>query len=247
MKALVTPAAVLLLSAAAAFAELPPPVAVQRTDTPVVVDGDLSDAAWQHASKYETWYETNPGDNVEPKVKTVGWVAYDSKFLYVAIESYDNKPSDIIAPYADHDNISGNTDDYAGIIVDTRNDGKSAYLFLVTARGVQYDAITDDAGNGEDNSPDFFWDSAAKVNDHGWTMEMRVPFSAVRYDNPNPEAWGLTLYRNWPRDRRYQMFQQAAARRELFRLQLRQDHEPARTSVRRSLRGRAVRDHSPVQ
>jgi hypothetical protein len=206
MKALMTTAAVLLLSAAAAFAELPPPVAVQRTDTPIVVDGDLSDAAWQHAVKYETWYETNPGDNVEPKVKTVGWVTHDSKFLYVAIDSYDNKPSAIIAPYADHDNISGNTDDYAGIIVDTRNDGKTAYLFLVTARGVQYDAITDDAGNGEDNSPDFFWDSAAKVNDHGWSMEMRVPFASVRYDNPNPEAWGLALYRNWPRDRRYQMF-----------------------------------------
>jgi len=205
MKRLLT-AAALLLIATAAFAELPPPVALQRTDATITVDGDLSDAGWQHAAKYETWYETNPGDNVEPQVKTVGWVTYDSKFLYVAMESFDSKPSDIIAPYADHDQISGNTDDYAGIIVDTRNDGKSGYLFLVTARGVQYDAITDDAGNGEDNAPDFFWDSAAKVNDHGWTMEMRVPFSAVRYDNPNPEQWGLVLYRNRPRDRRYQYF-----------------------------------------
>jgi len=199
-------AAALMLIATGAFAQLPPPVALTRTDAPVVVDGDLSDPAWQHAAKYETWYETNPGDNVEPKVKTVGWVTYDSKFLYVAVDAFDNKPSDIIAPYADHDQISGNTDDYAGIIVDTRNDGKSAYLFLVTARGVQYDAITDDAGNGEDNAPDFFWDSAARVNEHGWSMEMRVPFSSLRYDNPNPEQWGLAVYRNWPRERRYQMF-----------------------------------------
>ena len=196
----------LIFTAAAAHAELPPPMTLERTDTPIVVDGDLSDPAWQRATKYETWYETNPGDNIEPKVKTVGWVTYDSKFLYVAIEASDPKPSDIIAPYADHDNISGNTDDYAGIIVDTRNDGKSAYLFLVTARGVQYDAITDDAGNGEDNAPDFFWDSAAKVHERGWSMEMRVPFSSLRYDNPNPEQWGLVVYRNWPRDRRYQMF-----------------------------------------
>ena len=198
--------ALALVTATAALAELPPPVALQKTDAPITIDGDLSDAAWQHATKYETWYETNPGDNVEPKVKTVGWATYDSKFLYIAIDSFDTKPSDIIAPYADHDQISGNTDDYAGIIVDTRNDGKTAYLLLVTARGVQYDAITDDAGNGEDSSPDFFWDSAARVNDHGWSMELRVPFSSLRYDNPNPEQWGLALYRNWPRERRYQMF-----------------------------------------
>lgn len=205
MRAL-TVALFLIAIAAVASAQLPPPVALPKTDAAIQIDGDLSDAAWQHAAKYETWYETNPGDNIEPKVKTVGWVTYDSKFLYVAVDAYDNKPSDIIAPYADHDAISGNTDDYAGIIVDTRNDGKTAYLFLVTARGVQYDAITDDAGNGEDNAPDFFWDSVAKVNDHGWTMEMRVPFSTLRYDNPNPEQWGLAIYRNWPRDRRYQMF-----------------------------------------
>ena len=158
------------------------------------------------ASKYETWYETNPGDNVEPKVKTVGWVTYDSKFLYVAIESYDNKPSDIIAPYADHDNISGNTDDYAGVILDTRHDHKTAILFLATARGIQYDAVSDDSTGNEDSSPDFFWDSAAKINDHGWTLEIRIPLSSLRYDARDPQEWGILLYRNWPRDRRYQMF-----------------------------------------
>lgn len=206
MKALTFTGMLLLIAATSVLGELPPPVALEATDAAINVDGDLSDPAWQRAVKYETWYETNPGDNITPKEKTVGWVTYDSKFLYVAVEASDSKPSSIIAPYADHDNISGNTDDYAGIIVDTRNDGKTAYLFLVTARGVQYDAITDDGGNGEDSSPDFFWDSAAKVTDRGWTMEMRVPFSSLRYDNPNPSEWGLVIYRNYPRDRRYQMF-----------------------------------------
>lgn len=179
---------------------------IASTAMPVTIDGDLSDAAWQNATKFETWYETNPGDNIEPKQKTVGYVMYDSKFLYFGIESSDNKPSEIIAPYADHDQISGNTDDYSGVIIDSRNDGKTAYLFLLTARGVQYDAVTDDAGAGEDNSPDFFWDSAAKVHEKGWTAEARIPFSSLRYDNPNPDQWGLILYRNYPRDRRYQMF-----------------------------------------
>ena len=182
------------------------PMTIEATSTPITIDGVLDEPAWQTATKYETWYETNPGDNIEPKVKTVGYVTFDSKFLYVGIESFDPKPGDVSAVYGDHDQISGNTDDYAGIIVDTRNDGKTAYLFLVTARNVQYDAITDDSGAGEDSSPDFFWDSEAKIHERGWTTEFRVPFSTLRYENPNPAQWGLVVYRNMPRDRRYQFF-----------------------------------------
>ncbi len=182
------------------------PLTIEPTGAPIQIDGVINESEWANATKYETWYETNPGDNIEPKVKTVGWVTYDSRFLYFAVESTDPNPKAISAPYADHDQISGNTDDYVGVLLDTRNDGKSGYLFLVTARGVQYDAITDDAGSGEDNSPDFFWDTAAKVHATGWSAEARIPFSSLRYEGSSPAQWGLTLYRNYPRDRRYQMF-----------------------------------------
>src|SRR5688572_4609192 len=182
------------------------PLMLEPAAGPIQIDGVMSEGEWARATKYETWYETNPGDNIEPRVKTVGWVTYDTKFLYFAVESTDPDPKAISAPYADHDQISGNTDDYVGVLLDTRNDGKSGYLFLLTARGVQYDAITDDAGSGEDNSPDFFWDTAAKVHATGWTAEARIPFSSLRYDGSSPEQWGLMLYRNYPRDRRYQMF-----------------------------------------
>jgi hypothetical protein len=182
------------------------PIMLEAAEAPIQIDGSLSDAAWQRATKYEVWYETNPGDNIEPAVKTIGYVTYDSRFLYFGVEASDPNPNAISAPYADHDQISGNTDDYVGVLLDTRNDGKSGYLFLLTARGVQYDAVTDDAGSGEDSSPDFFWDSAARVHERGWTAEARIPFSSLRYDGASPPQWGLMLYRNYPRDRRYQMF-----------------------------------------
>ncbi len=182
------------------------PLSIAPTSSPIEIDGVIHESEWANATKYETWYETNPGDNIEPSVKTVGWVTYDSRFLYFAVESTDPNPKAISAPYADHDQISGNTDDYVGVLLDTRNDGKSGYLFLVTARGVQYDAVTDDSGSGEDNSPDFFWDTAARVHATGWSAEARIPFSSLRYEGSSPEQWGLMLYRNYPRDRRYQMF-----------------------------------------
>ncbi len=194
----------LLISGIATAADAPATIA--KTSQSITIDGTLSDAGWQGATKYETFYETNPGDNIEPSVKTVGYVTYDERFLYVGIECSDPKPSDIRAVFGDHDQISGNSDDFAGVILDTRNDGKTGLELFVTARGVQFDAVNDDAAGNEDASPDLFWDSAAKIHETGWTVEMRIPFSSLRYENPNPEQWGLILYRNMPRDRRYQIF-----------------------------------------
>ena len=178
---------------------------IGRTTGSITVDGELSDEGWRTANRVEQWYETNPGDNVPPKVKNIGYLAYDDRFFYAGFEFDDPDPMSIRAPYADHDNISGNFTDYGGVILDTRNDGHSAVLLLATPRGVQYDALTDDA-SGEDSSPDLFWNSAARITDHGWTLEIRIPFSSLRYGSADPQTWGILLYRNYPRDFRYQIF-----------------------------------------
>ena len=91
----------LALSAAALSAEQAthgPEIHIRRASGPIKVDADLSDPGWKDAVKIETWYETNPGDNLEPKVKSVGYLAYDDKFLYAAFEFFDPEPSKIRAP-----------------------------------------------------------------------------------------------------------------------------------------------------
>jgi Domain of unknown function (DUF5916)/Carbohydrate family 9 binding domain-like len=182
-----------------------PPIRIARITEPIRIDGDLSDPAWQKATRFDTWYETNPGDNVPPRVTQTGWVAYDDKFFYVALKLDDPHPEQIRAPYGDHDNISGNSDDFAGIAIDSRNDSKTAIEFFVTPHNIQYDASQDD-NSGEDSSPDWFWDSAAKITPEGWQLEMRIPFSSLRYTPADVQTWGVILYRNYPRDRRYQIF-----------------------------------------
>src|SRR5213593_1099338 len=179
-------------------------ISVARITERITIDGDLSDAAWRGATRVDKWYETNPGDNIEPAVRNVGYLAYDDRFFYAGFEFEDSDPSSIRAPYNDRDNVPGYTD-YAGVILDTRNDGHSAMMFLANPRGIQYAAITDDA-SGEDSSPDFFWESAARITDGGWTLEIRVPFSSLRYRTADPQTWGILLYRNYPRDFRYQFF-----------------------------------------
>jgi hypothetical protein len=197
----------LLWGVPAAFAQTAlsgPQLRVAPATGTISVDGELDDPGWQGASRIDTWFETSPGDNLEPKVRSVGYLVYDARFFYAAFEFDDPDPTAIRAPFADHDNISGDFSDYGGVILDTRNDGHSAVLFLATPRGVQYDASSDDASN-EDSSPDYFWDAAARITSRGWTLEIRVPFSSLRYTVRNPQTWGIMLYRNYPRDFRYQM------------------------------------------
>jgi len=181
------------------------PIHITRATGAIAIDGDLSDEAWQRATRIDTWYETQPGDNVEPKVKNVGYLTYDDRNLYAAFEFEDPNPSAIRAPLTDRDNIGNGYNDYGGILLDSRGTGTTGVFFVVTPRNIQYDSITDDA-SGEDSSPDFFWTSATRITPRGWTLEMRIPFSSIRYRHVDPQTWHILLYRNYPRDFHYQFF-----------------------------------------
>ncbi len=197
---------VLALAATAFAQEITPPETLQvtRASGAIAIDGALDDPGWQGVPRIDTWYETNPGDNTPPKVKNVGYLAYDDKFFYAGFEFQDSDPGSIRAPFGDRDSIGGSLD-YGGVILDTRNTRRTAILFLANPRGIQYDAVTDDS-SGEDSSPDFFWDSAARITNQGWTLEIRIPFSSLRYPRTDPQTWAIMLYRNHPRDFRYQYF-----------------------------------------
>jgi hypothetical protein len=183
---------------------------IRRLEGTIAIDGDLSDSGWQKALRIDRWYETNPGDNIEPSAPASGWLTYDESYFYVALDFADPHPQEIRAPYGDHDSISM-SHDYGGIFIDADNDGKTAILFIATARGVQYDAISSDTA-GEDSTPDFHWDSQTRITDRGWQVEMRIPLSSLRYPNTEPQTWGILLYRNWPRNHRTQHFSERLER-----------------------------------
>jgi hypothetical protein len=175
---------------------------VSRASGAIKIDGDLSDEAWRTATRVETWYEVQPGDNTDPPVKSAGYLTYDDRALYVGFDFADPEPAAIRAPYGDHDALNGNSMDFGGIILDSLGSGRTAVEFFVSPHNVQFDAVTDDA-SGENESPDFFWDSATKITPAGWTLEMRIPFSSLRY-KASAQQWGIILLRNYPRRFRYQ-------------------------------------------
>ncbi len=182
-----------------------PPIEIHRAAGPITIDGDLSDEGWKGAARVDTWYETQPGDNTPPKVKNVGYLTYDDKFFYAGFEFQDPEPGKIRAPLGDRDNLPGTTD-YGGLLLNPRNDGKTGILFVANPRSIQYDSVMDDPSGNEDSSPDYFWDAVGRITKEGWALEMRIPFSSLRYPRGDPRTWRVILYRNYPRDYRYQFF-----------------------------------------
>jgi hypothetical protein len=180
----------------------PPPQQIHVAKGPIVIDGDLNDAGWKGALTFDRFVETSPGNNIPAKVKTVALLTYDEEYFYIGILAYDPNPSKIRAPYVERDQVLG-TDDNIAVFLDTTNDKRSALELRVSPRGIQADGIFDDATGSEDFSPDFFYDTAAKITPEGWQAEYRIPLTTLRYPKTDPQTWGILIWRNYPRDFRY--------------------------------------------
>ena len=193
------------LLAGAVLAATPPkpsPKQLPRTNARIDVDGDLTDAGWQRALVVDEFFETSPGDNVPAKVKTTAYLTYDDYYFYIGIKADDPDPKRIRAPYVERDQVVG-TDDNIAVFLDTRNDKRSAIEIRISPRGIQADGIFDDANFSEDFSPDFFYDTAAKITPEGWQGEFRIPLTTLRYPETDPQNWSILIWRNYPRDFRY--------------------------------------------
>ncbi|MBV9959885.1 MAG: carbohydrate binding family 9 domain-containing protein, partial [Acidobacteria bacterium] len=160
---------------------LPPekanPVKIPKLDKPPVIDGKLDDEVWKQAVTLKDFYQTSPGDNIEPSRKTEVMIAYDPKFLYFAFHCYD-EPDKVRASVAKRDNVFG--EDNVRIWLDTFNDQRRAYVLGFNPFGIQQDAIST-AGQGEDYNFDIVMESKGVMTTDGWTVEVAIPFKSLRY------------------------------------------------------------------
>ena len=184
---------------------------MSRAPASIRVDGDLSDTGWQGAAVLDRFWETQPGDGVEPKVRTEALVTYDAERLYIGLRCFDPQPSRIRAPYVERDEVVG-TDDNVAVFLDTRNDGRTAVELRVSPRGQQADAVYNDTTRNEDFSPDFFYDTAARITATGWDAEIAIPFSSLRYPREEVQTWRILVWRNYPREYRYALHSQPVPR-----------------------------------
>ncbi len=174
---------------------------IKPASSAIVVDGELNEAAWANATEIPLLYEWQPGDNVPARLETICLVAFDAERLYIAFRAKDPKPEDIRAHYADRDVPF--LDDTVGFMIDTFNDRRRAYQFRINPRGVQMDAINSDVDFSEDWSWDAIWDAEGRITADGYTVEVAVPFSSLRFPaGQDVQTWGFSAARDVPRSMR---------------------------------------------
>ena len=168
-------------------------ISATRTQITPKIDGILDDAAWTNAPIATEFIELRPvPGRVEPKEgRTEVRILYDDYAIYVAARMYDH-PDSVVHELVSRDQI-GNAD-FIGIVFDTFLDGVNGYGFFVTAAGVQFDAKYSLIA-GEDANWNAVWESSAKLDAQGWTAEIRIPYSALRFSSKEIQNWGMNITR----------------------------------------------------
>jgi hypothetical protein len=170
-----------------------PTVRPTRAARPPAIDGVLDDEVWR-SGPVETseWLSYNPLHGEAVPQRTRVWIAYDSSFLYFAFQCDDPEPSRIKTSITRRDNIW--SDDWVGLSLDALGTGQLAYHLIVNPSGVQLDMLNSVAG-GEDESPDFVWDSAGRVNATGYAVEVRLPLQTIRFSGGTDVRMGILFWR----------------------------------------------------
>jgi hypothetical protein len=185
--------ALLFSAVAAAAQDARPNLSASRVATPPTIDGLLDDAAWAgEPQPTGDWLSYNPlhGDKIPQRTSV--WVAYDSRYLYFAFQCDDPEPRGIKTSITRRDSIWN--DDWVGLSLDTLGTGQLSYHLLVNPSGIQLDMLNNASGN-EDESPDWVWDSAGRLNDRGYAVEIRLPLQSIRFQGGDQVRMGVLFWR----------------------------------------------------
>ncbi|MBN1940496.1 MAG: carbohydrate binding family 9 domain-containing protein [Candidatus Aminicenantes bacterium] len=169
---------------------------VRAGDPAPVIDGRIDEACWDRASWESGFIQRDPYEGREPSEQTSFKILYDDKSIYIGIRAHDSRPDSIEKRLSRRDNAGGDT---VTIGFDSLYDRLTAFVFSVNAAGVKSDQLLVNNGqsNGdeEDMSWDPIWDTAVSSDSQGWTAEMCIPFSQLRYGVKDDQVWGLQVRR----------------------------------------------------
>ena len=169
-----------------------PEVRAVRLATPIVVDGVLDEEVWTSAPAVTTFVQRDPTEGAAPSEKTEVRLAYDDEALYVGARLFDSHPAGIVARLGRRDADLGA--DEVTFYVDPYHDGRSGYFFAVNAAGTLRDGVLyNDDWN--DDSWDGIWEGRAHRDASGWTAEMRIPYSQLRFRREASNGWGVNFRR----------------------------------------------------
>ncbi|WP_026897462.1 DUF5916 domain-containing protein [Daejeonella oryzae] len=165
-----------------------------RIDKAPKIDGILDDEVWKSAPIASGFVQLRPvpGRMEKDNQKTEVRIVYDNAAIYVSARMHEVSQDSIARQLAPRDQV-GNAD-FFGIVFDTYLDKINGNGFFVTAAGSQFDAKYSASGN-EDELWNAVWESDVKIDETGWSVEMKIPYSALRFSSNDIQKWGVNMIR----------------------------------------------------
>ena len=171
-----------------------------RTVSEPKIDGYLEPRIWTETHKAIGWTQKNPINGLPERKNQKSEVQFlfNDKSLFVGAQFYDSNPDSILTEYSLRDETNKNCD-WFGIWISPYNDAQNNFMFAITAAGVQLDARS--TGEDFDFNWDAVWSSEVKINEIGWSVELEIPYSALRIPNTQSQEWGINMTREIRRTR----------------------------------------------
>ncbi len=165
----------------------------------IKIDGDLSDAAWRTAPVIKDFVQNFPSYGLPASTNSEVKILYDNNAVYISAYLYDD-PVLIRKQLTSRDGEQRQDVDYFSVFFDTYNDQQNGFQFLVTPENVQSDVKLDNNANytfGDfgDRTWDAVWQSKTVLKDNGWVVEMRIPYTSLRFSKKEIQHWGLQFLR----------------------------------------------------
>lgn len=159
------------------------------------IDGIVDEGTWENVSKINSFTQNYPKLGGKASLETEVKMAYDNTAIYISAMLYDSSPDSIRHQLGNRDdNVNA---DIFRVVFDTYNTQQDAFDFSVTASGVQLDS------KFSDGSYNAVWESAVKINEKGWSVEIKIPYSALRFPNVDDQVWGIQVTRSIARNNEF--------------------------------------------
>lgn len=180
-------------------------LSIQRVSTSksIQLDGIIQPDEYASTFTNSTFTTYSPSAGDVSAYTTKLYLAYSDEAIYIGAELLSEERIDILRELSPRDEIGDTNTDWFGVLLDPYNKGNNGYGFWVSAAGIQSDLKYDYANGGNSNSIVFagdeswneIWESKVSIQDHGWTVEMRIPFAALRFPTNSNAPWGINFGR----------------------------------------------------
>lgn len=192
-----------------------------------VIDGNvLDDPAWATATPITDFWQTQPVVGRPASQKTAVYVGFTEAAVYIGFVGYDDSPKDIISTDSRRDSSLDDTDSFR-VLIDGLKDRQNGYVFGTNPTGVLFDGQISREGAGQNISGgdggfnlnwDAPWTVKSVISDIGWSAEMRIPFSSLRFSSGEIQEWGFNFERKIRRNNEISYWAALSQERDLYRV-----------------------------